>query len=541
MQAFRMSAQKAVLILFVARGIALIHREIPPSITLKSNPDWLRQFQKDVLATMKRPIFSCPEISLKSPLKITKETMENIKELIEPARRKFTSACNEYVEKHPKISFSRARTLIDIFKVAWPEIADLYDQINLKVINESSQVSQLKEYEKLYISDWAYYRLSLTQYMLTALLMGDSKEFVIEERMDVDQTNTIEARSHILVPAMSLESKSVSESTSIGRPRIRPHLSGIELSVPGQLTTRFVKLTKEGLFDLTSLDKPTASFKKKSETEKSIPVEDLTQESVRKRIRQASIERRKEETCQQGKFGEVLQTYRLQEAARAATISKQRLDTGTPRTFFGTSPVRPPITRQSLSGRKTTTSAMSGPSDPDIVIETPTSSDEVFKRPATPKVKEASLTITTTPETKVVQAQQKEDPYKYFVEIEAPAYMFMMENQYYAQNTITGQYTVLNCETPRPIITELVSTVAAATVTDTAKTFSQANRSFGSLPKDRWEPQESLIEKLNNEAKNLQYLYGIEDRRYLLKKKQLDWTIAMDKRHRDIKEAEAAK
>ncbi len=137
-----MGSQKTALILFVARGLALIHQEIPSSSTIRNNPDWLRQFQRDVLETVKWPIFSCPDISLKSPLKITEEDMESIKQLMEPARRKFVSVCNEYVETHPKISFGQAQTLIDIFKVAWPEIADLYDQISQAVIMKSNKESE---------------------------------------------------------------------------------------------------------------------------------------------------------------------------------------------------------------------------------------------------------------------------------------------------------------------------------------------------------------------------------------------------------------
>ncbi len=158
---------------------------------------------------------------------------------------------------------------------------------------QNTQEPKPEEHKNLLISDWAYYRLSLTQYMLTALLMGDSGEIIseAEEKMDIDQAagpDTIEARSQILVPKTSLESKSFSESTSIGRPRIRPNLSGIELSIPGQLTTRFVKLTKEGGFDLTSLDKQIAPSKNKSdmETKKPVPTEESTQESMWKRVRQ---------------------------------------------------------------------------------------------------------------------------------------------------------------------------------------------------------------------------------------------------------------
>ncbi|MCP3686117.1 MAG: hypothetical protein GY861_26010, partial [bacterium] len=331
--------------------------------------------------------------------------MNDIKEHTEPARRKFVSACNEYVETHPKISFSHARTLIDIFKVAWPEIVDLYDHISQAVIIKSVQVVEQEEYKNLLISDWAYYRLSLTQYMLTALLMGDSKKIISEaeaqifqpEQMDTDQTaklDTIEARSRILVPKVSLESKSFSESTLIGRSRSKANLSGIELSVPGQSISRFAKLTKEGGFDLTSLDKEIAPSDKKSdmETKKSVPAKEPTQETVRKRTRQApadfqhrekqQIEFEKKRSHQQENFEEMLQAFKLREAARAATVSEQRLNTGTPRIFYRTSLTRPPITRQTLSAKVPkgiATPLFSGPSDPDIIIETSTPSDKAFK------------------------------------------------------------------------------------------------------------------------------------------------------------------
>ncbi len=102
----RTSSQKAAMILFVAWGLALTHQELPSSSTIKNNPDWLRQFQRDVLRTAERPIFSCPDIPLKSPLKITEEDMEDIKRFIKPAQRKYISICNEYVETHTKINFN---------------------------------------------------------------------------------------------------------------------------------------------------------------------------------------------------------------------------------------------------------------------------------------------------------------------------------------------------------------------------------------------------------------------------------------------------
>ncbi len=76
-----------------------------------------------------------------------------------------------------------------------PEIVDLYDRISQIVMAESNQESKKETYRNLFVSDWAYYRLSLTQYMHTALLMGDSKKIISEteaqifqpEDMDIDQ------------------------------------------------------------------------------------------------------------------------------------------------------------------------------------------------------------------------------------------------------------------------------------------------------------------------------------------------------------------
>ncbi|MCP3683413.1 MAG: hypothetical protein GY861_12055 [bacterium] len=131
--------------------------------------------------------------------------------------------------------------------------------------------------------------------------------------------------------------------------------------------------------------------------------------------------------------------------------------------------------------------------DPDIVIETSTPSEEVFKIPATPKAKEDSLIIMATPEERAVQVQQKEDPFKNFVEVEAPAHIFLTEDQYYAKDTLLGKYTILNRETPRPKITEPISTptVATAIVASVAKTALKLREPFGALAKDEWEPEGS--------------------------------------------------
>ncbi|MCP3686463.1 MAG: hypothetical protein GY861_27815 [bacterium] len=224
-----------------------------------------------------------------------------------------------------------------------------------------------------------------------------------------------------------------------------------------------------------------------------------------------------------------------QETARAATISKQRLNTGSPRIFYGTSLARPPIMLQSLSAKvpkEISTPLFSGPSDPDIIIETSTPSDKTFTIPATPKPKEDNLTITVTSKEKVVQVQKKEDPFKNFVEVEAPSYIFLTEEQYYAKDTISGKYTILNRETLRTKITEPISTptVVTAIVASAAKTASKSRKPFGTLPKDEWEPSRTTIEKLQKEASVLLHKYGAASAPYIQKKKDLDWTIrARDK------------
>ncbi|MCP3686093.1 MAG: hypothetical protein GY861_25890, partial [bacterium] len=161
-----------------------------------------------------------------------------------------------------------------------------------------------------------------------------------------------------------------------------------------------------------------------------------------------------------------------------------------------TSLARPPITQQTLSAKVPkgiATPLFSGPLDPDIIIETSTPSDKVFKIPVTLKPKEDSLTIMATSKERVVQVQKKEDPFKNFVEVEAPPHIFLTEEQYYARDTISGKYTILNRETPGTKITEPISTSTVATA---AKTVLKPKEPFGALPKDEWEPSGSTIEQL---------------------------------------------
>ncbi|MCP3685516.1 MAG: hypothetical protein GY861_22930 [bacterium] len=93
------------------------------------------------------------------------------------------------------------------------------------------------------------------------------------------------------------------------------------------------------------------------------------------------------------------------------------------------------------------------------------------------------------------------------------------------------QYIVLTCKVAGDVTTKSTSTVASATVTKSAKTFSQADKSFGSSTKDQWEPDENIIEKLTHEVQNFLFLYGVNDSRYKNKVKELEWTKKSDKRY----------
>ncbi|MCP3685868.1 MAG: hypothetical protein GY861_24740, partial [bacterium] len=146
---------------------------------------------------------------------------------------------------------------------------------------------------------------------------------------------------------------------------------------------------------------------------------------------------------------------------------------------------------------------------------------------------------TVTSKEKVVQVQKKEDPFKNFVEVEAPSYIFLTEEQYYAKNTISGKYMILNHETPRTKITEPISTptVATSIVASAAKTASKPKEPFGTLPKDEWEPEGSTIGKLQKEVNALLYQYGTASVLYKWKKKDLDQTIKAKDMLRDERQA----
>ncbi len=167
--------------------------------------------------------------------------------------------------------------------------------------------------------------------------------------------------------------------------------------------------------------------------------------------------------------------------------------------------------------------------DPDLIIETSTFSDDVFKMPAMPKPKDVNLTVMATSEERTVQVQKKEDPFKNFVEIETPSYIFLTEEQYYARDSLSGKCMILYRETLRPKITEPASTpsIAAAIISSTAKTAPKLKKPFGALAKDEWEPKGSTIDQLQKEANTFLYKYGTASTLYIQKKKHLDSTIWM--------------
>ncbi len=122
-----------------------------------------------------------------------------------------------------------------------------------------------------------------------------------------------------------MDPKLISESTLIGRPRIKTNTSGIEFSVPEQFTSKFTKFTKEGGIDLKSSDKQIVSSDEKSDTEakKSLPAKETIQEQGWKRIGQAPADFQHREKQQvefdqrvpqkQGIFEEVLQAHKTKE------------------------------------------------------------------------------------------------------------------------------------------------------------------------------------------------------------------------------------
>ncbi|MCP3686653.1 MAG: hypothetical protein GY861_28785 [bacterium] len=87
---------------------------------------------------------------------ITKEEQMKIRELVKPAWRKYMDTCTEYINLHRgtlnEVDHLRARTLINIFSIAWSEIIPVYDEISKMILIERSARPQLD----VSCIDWAF-------------------------------------------------------------------------------------------------------------------------------------------------------------------------------------------------------------------------------------------------------------------------------------------------------------------------------------------------------------------------------------------------
>ncbi|MCP3683650.1 MAG: hypothetical protein GY861_13275 [bacterium] len=128
--------------LFVARAVAIITQNLRMPKSVSEDPVQIQEFQRDTLKRTQRPIISCPEITLAPGLEVTKDERARIRDLVKPAWRKYMDTCTEYVNLHRgtlnKVDHLRARTLIDIFSVAWTEIVLVYDEISKMILAERS-------------------------------------------------------------------------------------------------------------------------------------------------------------------------------------------------------------------------------------------------------------------------------------------------------------------------------------------------------------------------------------------------------------------
>ncbi len=170
-------AQDASMTIFVARALAIITSNLPIPKNVVGNPVWIQEFQQDILKRTQRPILSCPEVTLACGLEITKEERTEIRKAIWPIWRKYLDACNEYVKLHKgtsnEVDLFRARTLIDIFSVAWTEIASLFDQISRMILAKKSAKPELD----VSCIDWAFKRISLAQFAVFNLLQGNAYNY----------------------------------------------------------------------------------------------------------------------------------------------------------------------------------------------------------------------------------------------------------------------------------------------------------------------------------------------------------------------------
>ncbi len=159
--------------------------------------------------------------------------------------------------------------------------------------------------------------------------------------------------------------------------------------------------------------------------------------------------------------------------------------------------------------KKTPTSSCLESSDSGSVSKSITPLENIFKIPATPKLKGSGLTVTTTLKERVVQVQ--EDPFEHFVEAKPFPGLILKEGQYYVQDLVSGTCAVLDREVPKSKTVKPISTpsVALAIVLSAAKTVSlQLEEQFGALSKDEWDAEENVIEQLQLETENLCRKHG---------------------------------
>ncbi len=80
-------------------------------------------------------------------------------------------------------SVSLKQSLVDIFEAIWPEIVEIYEQINVMVMTEHFN----DEDNPKPVSSWAFKRISLTRYMLASLLMGSFEKIITEAKFQMSQ------------------------------------------------------------------------------------------------------------------------------------------------------------------------------------------------------------------------------------------------------------------------------------------------------------------------------------------------------------------
>ncbi|MCP3683137.1 MAG: hypothetical protein GY861_10640, partial [bacterium] len=138
------------------------------------------------------------------------------------------------------------------------------------------------------------------------------------------------------------------------------------------------------------------------------------------------------------------------------------------------------------------------------------------------KPKGSGLTITTTLEERAIQVQ--EDSFEHFVEVKPFPGVLLKEGQYYVQNLISGACVVLDRKVPKSKVIKPTSTpsVASAIASSAAKTVPpQLEEQFGALDKDEWDPEEKVIEQLQQEVDNLYQKFGKGNKQYQGEEKKI--------------------